>query len=279
VAVVAVALDHQGVEHPLLVRVGPHVEVGEGDRRGLPDRAPLVLTQRLRELLAVALGVVGDEVLGLPVAGEGHPHPVDHVAGIDGREPHVPLEAVEERGVGEVGGADEGGAQARAPLQQPGLGVQLGGARVERHPHLGAQLDQLVHRPFLGRAHVGGGDDAQSAAALDEVGEGLAQLAHAGPDHEGAEQIDRVGGGDLATQLGADVGLALGVDQQVALGEGRRWRRGQLGDGAERRPPAYPLEDASRQLDLGGPRLLGRYRLRQQSVHSLCLGVRGLFAI
>lgn len=84
VAVVAVALDHQGVEHPLLVRVGPHIEVGEVDRGCGSDRAPIVFAQGARQLVAVALGVVGDEVLGLPVAGERHPDPVDHVAGVDG---------------------------------------------------------------------------------------------------------------------------------------------------------------------------------------------------
>jgi hypothetical protein len=83
VTVVSVALDHQGIEHPLLVRIGTHIEVGEVDLRR-PDRAPIVFAQGARQLVAVSLGVIGDEVLGLPVAGERHPDPVDHMAGVDG---------------------------------------------------------------------------------------------------------------------------------------------------------------------------------------------------
>ena len=83
VAVVAVALDRQRVEHPLLVGVGTHVEVGEVDRGRGSDRAAIVFAQRARQLLAVALRVIGHEMLGLPVARERHPHPVDDVAGVD----------------------------------------------------------------------------------------------------------------------------------------------------------------------------------------------------
>ena len=128
--------------------------------------------------------------------------------------------------MGEVGGADERRAQSRAALEQPGLRVQLRRARVKRHAHLGAEPDQLVDRALLGGSHVGGGDHAQPSAAPDELGERVAKMADARPDHESADQVDRVGARELAAQLGADVRLALCVDQQVALGQrGCRQRR------------------------------------------------------
>ena len=45
--VMALPLDRQRLEHPLLVRVRPDIEVRERDRRGLAERAPVVLAQRL----------------------------------------------------------------------------------------------------------------------------------------------------------------------------------------------------------------------------------------
>lgn len=100
--IVPFPLNRQRLEHALLVRVRSDVKVRERDGGGLTEGSPVVLAQRLHELVAVDLGVVGLEVLGCPVALEGHPHSVDHVRGIHRRQPHVPFEAVEERRVREV---------------------------------------------------------------------------------------------------------------------------------------------------------------------------------
>ena len=96
---------------------------------------------------------------------ERHPHAVDDVRRIHRRQPHVPLQAVEERRVREVRRADERGAQARRALEQPRLRVELGRARVERDANVGAQRDELVDRALLRRAHVRRRDHADSAAA------------------------------------------------------------------------------------------------------------------
>jgi len=40
--IVTLALDHQRIEHPLLMRIRPHVEIGEGNRRDLPERSAVV---------------------------------------------------------------------------------------------------------------------------------------------------------------------------------------------------------------------------------------------
>ena len=63
VTVVPLALDRERVQHSLLVWVRPHVKAGEGDRRGLPERAAVEFPQRLLQLFAVDVRVVGLEVL------------------------------------------------------------------------------------------------------------------------------------------------------------------------------------------------------------------------
>src|ERR1019366_8774185 len=67
VAVMPIALDHQRVEHSLLVRIWPNVQIGEGDRRGLPQRPPIVISQSQRQLLPVDRWVVRVEMLRRPV--------------------------------------------------------------------------------------------------------------------------------------------------------------------------------------------------------------------
>ena len=79
-----------------------------------------------------------------------------------------------------------------------------------------------------------------SPAARLTLRKRLAEVAHARPDHERADQVDRVRGRQLGAQLGADVRLALRVDQQVALAERRRRQRRQRHDVTERRPALIP---------------------------------------
>ncbi len=109
--------------------------------------------------------------------------------------------------------------------------------------HLGAQLDQAVERALVGRAHVRGGDDAQPATALAQLGELLLDHPQALPLDEGAQQVDGVRGGQLAGDLEADARLTATVDEECAggqrdrgtLGKGRRvGRAGGLSDGEQR---------------------------------------------
>ena len=165
-AIMALALDRQRLEHPLLMRVRPDVEVGERDRRGLAERAPIVLAQRTLQLVAVDGRVVRLEVLDAQwLSNVIRTRSMTCAASIDD-EPDVPLQAVEERRVREVRRADERGRQARAALQQPGLRVQLGRASVERDADLRTERHELVDCPLLRRTHVGRRDDADASAAL-----------------------------------------------------------------------------------------------------------------
>ena len=108
VAVVTIALDRQGFQHPLLMRVRPHVEVGKRDRRCLTERAAIVLAERELQLLTVDRGVVRLEVLRRPVTLEGHSNPIDDMRGIHRREPDIPLQPIEEGGVREIRRPNEG---------------------------------------------------------------------------------------------------------------------------------------------------------------------------
>jgi hypothetical protein len=138
-AIVTLALDHQPLEHSLLVRIGMDIEPDERDARA--SVAVSVSAQRAIEPLPAGGWVVPLEMLGRPVGLKHRAHPFDHILRVDRREPHIPLEPVEQRGMREVGRADEGRAQSRVPLEQPSLRVQLGHASVERNANLRAEPD------------------------------------------------------------------------------------------------------------------------------------------
>ena len=61
------------------------------------------------------------------------------------------------------------------------------------------------------------------ALATAQSSELVLQKAETMPLHEGAQQIDLVGGVDLGAQLGREVGLAGAVRQQRSVGQ---WRLG-----------------------------------------------------
>jgi hypothetical protein len=147
------------------------------------------------------------------VALERHPDAVDDVSGVHRRQPDVPLETVEERRVRQVRGADECRREAGIALQQPCLRVELGRASVERDAELRTERNELIDGPFLCRAHVGRCDDTDASSARLDPSQRLPEVPNARPDHEGTDQIDRVGGGQLGAQFRADIGLPLGVDE------------------------------------------------------------------
>jgi hypothetical protein len=87
---------------------------------------------------------------------------------------------------------DKGGRQAALSLQQPGLGVELRGACVEGNADLRAEGEQLVDSALLRRTHIGRRDHADAATSLDHLGQRIAEVAYSSPDHERANEIDRV---------------------------------------------------------------------------------------
>ncbi len=126
----------------------------------------------------------------------------------------------------EVRGTNVGRREAALPVEEPGLGVEAGCPRVVGDLHLGAKIGQEVDRAALGRADVGGGEDAQGPVLLEVALEGGFEQAEAVPLDERAQEVDAVGRRDLALEDGAEAGLAASVHEQVAGAEGdggSRW--------------------------------------------------------
>ena len=73
--------------------------------------------------------------------------------------------------------------------------------RVECDPDLGPDNEQFVDGTLFGRAHIRRRDDANAAAARNDTRKRFAEMSHAGPDHERADQINRVRARQLGTQL------------------------------------------------------------------------------
>jgi len=192
-ALVERPLSGEGIEHLALVGVGPQ---GEPHRRGgeagsrcggrihTPGQGELVIE-------AIALlggGGIGLEFALLPVSLEGAFKLAQHRGRLQGRQAHVPLQAVEQGGSREVGGADVGGAGATGAMKQPGLGVQTSAAGVGADAHLGTALHQPIERLAVGGAEVDGGEHPQRAAGLEMLGEHGLQQAQPAPLDEGTEQ-------------------------------------------------------------------------------------------
>ncbi len=216
VAAVRVALRGQGLEDLLLVRVGADLQPRDDRRRRLaPERRPQPLG------VERAGRVVGDERRIGPVAVEGPLELAHQVRRRDRRQPHVPLQPVDQRRPREVAAADERRGVAGVAVEEPGLGVQAGRAGLVADPDLGAvAAHQLVHGALLGRLHVGRGDHAERDAAGAQRVQLVGQHADAVPADERAQQVDAVGRAQLGPQLGTERRFLGRVGEQ----RGRRQR-------------------------------------------------------
>ena len=191
--VVERALGFQLIEHLLLVGVGPQLKPGQG-ATGLGALLAARQGQLMVEPRSLDLCCgVGLELALLPVGVKRVLKLAQHRRRFQGRQAHVPLQAIEQGGTGEIGGTDVGGAGAAGAVKQPGLGVQAGAARVGADAHLGPAFGQPVEGASVGGAHVNGGEHTQGAARLEMLAQLLLQQAQAAPLDEGAEQIDAIG--------------------------------------------------------------------------------------
>ena len=123
-----------------------------------------------------------------------------------------PLQPTGQCSAREVGAANIGRTEAALALEKPGLGMQTGAPAIERHAHFAPrQACQLVQRTRLGRAGVGGGEDAQAGLAwrlpcwLRAHGRDLLQhvlqLAHAGDGDEADQNVHLVAGCQLTADF------------------------------------------------------------------------------
>ena len=246
-SIVTLALDHQRIEHPLLMRVWPDVEVGERDRRDdSPSERRSCSASASASASPLTAGSYGSKCSEAQwLSNIIRTRSITCAASIeDSRTFHSSPSnsAVWDR----FDEPTNAVVRPARPLEQPRLGVELRGSRVERDPDLRAEREQLVDGALLGRPHVRRRDDPDPAAALDHLRERIAEVTDSGPDHERADEIDRIGGRQLGLQLRADVRLTLGVDQQIALAERRRRQRRQTARLTERRPALDPGQDPRR---------------------------------
>jgi hypothetical protein len=192
-ALVQRTLGSQGIEHLALVGVGPQGEPhrrgdGTGSRRGGRIHAPGQGELVIETIALFGGGGIGLEFALLPVGLKGAFKLAQHRGRFQGRQAHVPLQAVEQSGSREVGGADVGGAGATGAMKQPGLGVQAGAAGVGADAHLGTALHQPVERLAVCGAQVDGGEHPQGAAGFEVLDEHGLQQTQPAPLDEGTEQ-------------------------------------------------------------------------------------------
>ena len=129
--------------------VGLRGNIDEDDDAGIVAAGAPLSRERALEPLAVPLGDVLLELGLLPVLPEGRREALDHLRVLGRAHPHIPLESLHLRGVGEVRRADVGGVKAAVPVEEPRLGVKPGPGHVVGDLHPGPEPDEGVERAAL----------------------------------------------------------------------------------------------------------------------------------
>ena len=171
--------------------------------------APGCLREGIVEAVAVALRVVGLERGVVPVAVEGGLELLDEGGRRDGREAHVPLDAVQQGRAREVARTDVGRVETGVASEQPRLGVETSAQRVVLDAGLRPELlDETVECGSLGGSHVGRGDDAERHSTIAEIAKLALDHSDPVPLDERHDDVDPIRGRDLRSQLVSDAGFA-----------------------------------------------------------------------
>ena len=145
--------------------------------------------------------IEGDEVCALPIAFEDCIKFGEDVRVARRGCSDVPFQAGDLRGVGEVGGADVGGGEAAAALEDPGFSVQPGGAHVIRDADVGAEVGELLQGGLLSGSGVDRRQDPQRLATLAVPAQRGHQRVDTAAADEGHQDVDLVSGVDLGVEL------------------------------------------------------------------------------
>ena len=139
-------------------------------------------------------------------------------------------------------------------MEDPGLGVETGGAEVVGNAHIGAKAGQLVERSPFGGAGVDGGEHTQRSAAFAVTTERREKRVDAAASDEGHDDIDGVGRIDFGVELVEQARLAGRVGEKRGVEEwDERFSdrlRGSVGS---------PFEDRVQAPQLSSPRVRRRY--------------------
>lgn len=235
--IVDLALDFEPLQHVPLVRIGADLESREAESASAPGCAAAARGgKRLVEPLGVPVGVVRLECRLAPVGAKGRLELPQDAGCRDRRQPHVPLQAVQQRGFRKVRTSHVSRVVAGLPPEEPRLGVQSGRAQLVVDLHLGVELpDEAVQSATLGGADVRRRDHADGHASFVRRPERLLQDPQTVPLDEGAEQIYAVRG----RQFGAEFITEAGVLREFVISAVSE--RGSPGGSRRRpRPPARP---------------------------------------
>ena len=192
------ALCLQLVQNLLLVGIGVDVH---GVDVGIVGVEIFFRLQRPRQALSLILRVVFKFAV-IPVILKGSGDLVDGFGQVAPRYFCVPFKAAGQCGIGQIGRAHISRREAGFAVKDICLGVEPGrlGVVADLDLRIG-QLSKLLNGLHICCAHVGGGDDAELAAAARK----LPQLVHdepqTAPFDEGHQHIDPVGRDDFLFEL------------------------------------------------------------------------------
>ena len=167
--------DDEMLRAPGIALVGDAVEnfLLEGKRAQIEDRqggfyviGAARFAQGIFQLLLIAIQI-GGKLAVVPVRFIRGGELLPQVRRLILADFHVPFQPFRQRGVGHVGRANIGGAEAGAAMEDECLGMQAGAVAIIGDANLGiGQRAQKLHRFGIGGAHVAGGDDAEAMVGV-----------------------------------------------------------------------------------------------------------------
>ena len=220
---VACAFDDERLQDLALIVPRAYLEAGDARDRSAGSRR----LHRTLEALAIAGRVIGLEARVAPERVERRAQLGEHCRrGLLGQA-HVPLDAVDQCRVREIGRADVGGRVAGVAQHEPGLGVKARRPRLVGDLHLHPVLDEPVERAALGRPGERRRQDANRTIPFAKPRDHGAQVAQARPTNERDHAVEPIRGLQLGLQRVGERRLARRVGQQIVIherdvGRGRR---------------------------------------------------------
>ena len=212
-AIVTIALHHQILEHPALVRMRDHIEPGEARARDVLRLALPLATERILESLGIAVGLVLLESIIVPIRVERGAHALDDRGGFCLGQAHVPLKAGVHCGMREVGGADERGGQSVRSVHDHAFACSFVRWASKPNSHLRAELTQGADSLRVSDPHVRRCDHSNRAAPTDDAAQFVEERDDAAPHDEGTDQVHSRRTLELGLELRTDRRLLAVVDQ------------------------------------------------------------------
>ena len=172
-------------EHALLVRERVHIQQGRVDI----VLQPLALAAgnirlgqgSIQILLLLVRGGIEGKITALPVALEQAFKLADQAGSNRAGDANIPLQAISERGAGEVRATHITGRHTGIAVEQPSLRVQAGAVTLVADFYFGTVLfNEAVDSLAVSYAQIGGGNNAERDTAIFNSFKLLTQTINAG---------------------------------------------------------------------------------------------------